>query len=92
MDRLTKKTDSGYYVSADDVESHRNGYSGEAVAKLAKFENFYDELLKNQEKTELEMEELRSQGKTNTVKFKQLFANKLNNSQILTTLKYCGLQ
>lgn len=92
MDRLTKKTDSGYYVSEDDVESHRNGYSGEAVIKLAKFENFYDELVKNQEKTELEMEVLRAQGKTNTVKFKQLFANKLNNSNILTTLKYCGLQ
>lgn len=85
MDRLTRALDNNNFYVVDDskVTHHANGYSGEAINKLAKFENFYDDLLSKQEEISKQLEKLRLEGKTNSVKFKQLLANKLANNNIL---------
>ena len=92
MERLTKKSNNNYYVSDDHIQHEDNRYIGEAVVKLAKFENYYDDLVLKLVELESDMETLRCEGKTNTVKFKQMLANKLTNNNILTALKYYGLK
>jgi len=64
----------------------------EAVDKLAKFENFHEALLSQQLELEKELEKLRAEDKTRTVRFKQLLANKLTNQNILIQLKTFGIE
>lgn len=77
--------DSKNYYVVDDakVQHDINGYSGEAIMKLAKLENIYDNLVLRQNEISKELEKLRSEDKTHTVKFKQLLANKITNSNII---------
>ena len=67
-----------------------NGYSGEAVNRLARFEDIVDDLQQKQEFIAKEMDQLRAEGKTNTIRFKQNLANKLLNSQILALFESYG--
>ncbi len=92
MERLTKKANDVYYALSEDLSSDGNICTGKAVDKLAKFENFYEGLNQKFSEIERDMEKLRSEGKTSTVKFKQLLANKLEINNIITILKYNGLQ
>lgn len=94
MDRLTKELDRSNLYLVDDtkVQHDASGYSGDAISKLAMFENFYDDLLLKQSEISKELEKLRSEGKNKSVKFKQLLANKLTNNNILILLKSYGLQ
>lgn len=94
MARLTKTLDNNefYIVDNDKVNHDVNGYSGDAINKLAKFENFYDDLISKQGEFPEELEKLRLEGKTHSVKFKQLLANKMTNNNILILLKKYGLQ
>lgn len=94
MARLTRALDiSGFYVVDDDKVNHDvNGYSGDAINKLAKFENIYDDLIANQREISKELEKLRLEGKMNSVKFKQLLANKMTNNNIIILCKTYGLQ
>lgn len=94
MDRLTKSLDNNnfYVVEESKINQEENGYSGEAIIKLAKFENFYDDLISKQTEISKELEKLKSEDKTHSVKFKQLLANKLNNNSILILFKSYGLQ
>lgn len=77
MERLTYKTDNNYYVNTEKIKQDDKGYTGEAVELLAKFENYYEDLVLKQEKIIDEMEKLKAENKTNTVKFKQLFARQV---------------
>lgn len=91
MDRLTRKSDSGIYVVDDAKVRHdADGYSGEAITRLAGFENMYEELVSKQEEISKELEKLRSEDKMHSVKFKQLLANKLLNNNILILFKAYG--
>lgn len=91
--RLTKVVDNNiYFVDDTNVQHDVNGYSGEAVNKLARFENVYEDLVSKQSEISKEMEKLRLEGKTHSVKFKQLLANKLTNSNILTIFKTYGIE
>jgi hypothetical protein len=94
MDRLTKLLNNNnfYIVNDTKVTNDENGYSGEAVGKLAKFENLYEDLILKQSEISAELEKLRIEGKTHTVKFKQLFANKLTNSNIIILFETYGLK
>lgn len=85
MNRLTRALDKNNVYVVDDSKAQHdvNGYSGEAITKLAKFENIYDDLLSQQIKISKELEKLRMEGKTHSVKFKQLLANKLTNQNII---------
>jgi hypothetical protein len=94
MERLTRLLESYELYVVDDtkVQHEVNGYSGEAISKLARFENFYDDLVLKQSDISKELEILRSEGKTNSVKFKQLLANKMTNNNIIILLKSYGLK
>lgn len=93
MDRLTRALDSNHFYVVDDTKVHHdeNGYSGDAINKLAKFENIYDDLVLKQRKISEELEKLRLDDKTHSVKFKQLLADKLTSNNILILFKTYGL-
>lgn len=93
MDRLTRAMDSNNFYIVDDtkIQHDVNGYYGEAISKLAKFENVNDYLISKQNEISKELEKLRLEGKTHSVKFKQLLANKLANNNIIMLFKTYGL-
>jgi hypothetical protein len=92
MDRLTKSLDSNFYIIDDTKIQHdANGYFGDAISRLAKFENIYDDLLAKQNEISKELEKLRLEGKTHSVKFKQLLVNKITNNNIMILFKTYGL-
>lgn len=92
MNRLTRALENNSYVVDDTMVQHGvNGYSGDAISKLAKIENMYDHLIRQQNQISEELENLRLEGKTRSVKFKQLLANKLANSNILVLFETYGL-
>ena len=91
MERFTKTVGNYFYIADEEkIRRDANGYTGDAVTRLAKFENIYEDLLKKQEAIAKEMEQLRLEGKTNTIRFKQNLANKLLNSQILALFESYG--
>ena len=85
--------DSNNFYVVDDtkVQHHLNGYSGDAISKLAKFENIYDDLISKQSEISKELEKLRLEGKTHSVKFKQQLADKITNNNIIILFKTYGL-
>ncbi len=93
MERLTKEIDKKVYITEsknlqqvqgiNKEKACTDGYSGEAINKLAKFENLYEYLILSQEETIEKIEKLRKEGKTNTVTFKQLLAKKMTNENFL---------
>lgn len=94
MDRLTKllKDKKSYIIDNNAMQKDVNGYLGDAVNRLGRFEDIYDNLISDQNQISKELEKLRLEGKTNSVKFKQLFANKLTNSNIISIFKAYGLE
>jgi len=94
MERLTRALDNNeFYIVDDDKVNHDvNGYSGDAINKLAKFENIYDDLLASQDEISKELERLRNAGKTHSLKFKELMAKKFTNNNIIILFKAYGLQ
>lgn len=92
MDRITRTLDNNLYVVGDTKVQHDgNRYSGDAINKLAKFENIYDDMLLKQDETSKELEKLRLEGKTHTAKFRQLLADKLTNNNMVIIFKTYGL-
>lgn len=85
MKRLTKKIADGTYAAA---EGHS---SDEIVLKLAKYENMYDALLAEQSKIITDIEKLRLTGKSQTVTFKQLLANKMMLMDLISRFNIYGL-
>ena len=85
MERLTQKIADGSYVVAD---GHGNK---ELTEKLAKFENMYDALCLEQSKILAEMEKMRLAGKTKTVTYQQLIADKLMVMNLLGRFQIYGL-
>lgn len=97
MTRLTKKIPGkegyeGYIVGHGEIIYTTEGYSGEAVEKLARFENFYFDLLASQEKISSELEKLRIEGKEKSVRFRELLGQKLMNNNTLIRLKAYKLE
>ena len=94
MTRLTEQSSEyGYYILNQDLLSAvTEGYTGEAAEKLAKFENFYDDLVSSQDTLAKELEILRNEGKEKTAKFRELFAKKLLNGSTLILLKAYDLE
>jgi len=93
LTRLTRLLNNEVYIVDDDkVICDDNGYSGEAVSRLAGFENFYDDLVAGQNKISEEMEKLRNEGKTKSVRFRELMGKKMINSNFILLFKTYGLQ
>lgn len=89
MKRLTKLSgDKGFFVT-DKITGKiaTEGYYGEAIEKLAKFENFCDHLIARRNSIHSELETLRNEGKTKTVTFKELLTEKMINEMILIQLE-----
>lgn len=84
MPRLTLNTENGTQLAAG-VSLHQ------VEEKLAAFEQFGEDILAEQDKIAEKMDFLRSQGKEKSVKFRELFAQKLTNAAILARLKAAGL-
>lgn len=99
MNRLTKqamlsddyRTD-GYIVDHSAIISVSSGYTGDAIERLAQFENFYYDLINEQAKLTEELALLRSGGKEKSVKFKELLTKKLVNINTMILLKNYGLE
>ena len=93
MERLTKAAgDNRYIVESGKIKQDPKGYSGEAVERLAVFENMYEDLVRSQGEISEELERLRCGGKKNSYKFRELMGKKLTNSNILLILKSYGLE
>lgn len=94
MKRLTRLAGNNEHYVTDSIEGkdENEGYYGEAVEKLAKFEDFYDHLVVRQDVIPKELEKLRSEGKSKTFRYKELFAEKLMNEVLLDQLRARGLK
>lgn len=93
MERLTKKLNKDYYVAGGAVlRQEGDSFGGEAINRLAGFENMYEDLVLKQGEIAKELEKLRLEDKTHSVKFKQLLGNKLLNNEILILLKQYGIE
>ena len=76
MERITVKSENGYELS--------EGVSLEKVIeKLAAFENMYEELLTDIDKTVLSADRLKNMQKTKTATYRQLFAEKLKLNELI---------
>ena len=93
MERLTKKTAEGYVVKAATLqETGKELIGGEAIERLARFEDYAEALAAGQESMAAELEALRAAGKKNTVKFKELLGKKLMDSNALALLQVYGIR
>ena len=70
MKRLTVKS-KGEYILSENISEN------EAIKRLAAFENMYEALINDLDRTLSSFDELKSQQKTKTAKYRQLFAEKL---------------
>ena len=82
--RLTEKTAHGGY-------SVPLGREQEAIQRLAVFENIHQQLADQQGEISAQLEQLRLEGKKNSVKFRELMGKKLANSIVLSTFQANGL-
>jgi len=94
MERLTKVLGNNDHYLVDDlaIKHDVNGYTGEAIAKLAKFENIHADLIASQSQIPEELEKLRNEGKTKSVRFKELMVKKMTNATMINLFKTYGLE
>lgn len=93
MDRLTRlNVNNQFCVDESSISYVDNEYIGEAINRLATFENIYENLILGQNLISNELEQLRLAGKTKSVRFKELMVKKLTNGNTIALLKSYGLQ
>lgn len=81
MERITVKSENGYELS--------EGVSLEKVIeKLAAFENMYEALLTDIDKTVLSADSLKNMQKTKTATYRQLFAEKLKLNEMKNRIDF----
>ncbi len=77
MKRLTQQTnENANIVETTLIQKAENSYFGDAIDKLAKFENFYDDLENQLTIIATEMDKLRDEDKSHSPRFKELFVKK----------------
>jgi hypothetical protein len=87
MNRYTKKINEVFVVDQENIKLYDSGYSGDAIDKLAKFENMVEETILKQEELSKELEILRNKQQTKLYKFRELLTHKLINNAIITILE-----
>lgn len=92
MERLTHADGESYRVSLHDVTPDGDGFGGQAVERLARFENFYDDLCARQQTLAAELEALRAAGRKNSAKFRETLGQKMMESGTLALLSTYGLK
>jgi hypothetical protein len=81
MERLTRKLEDNLYIVDDaSIKHDENGYTGDAIYKLAKLENMYDKLTAKEKEITEEMEKLRIDGKMHTERFRHLEGVKITTN------------
>ena len=83
MRRFTRRQD-GRAVLADG--SAADGMTGPAIDRLCQLEDYYFSLLERQQAIPLEMEALRAAGRTKTVRFRELMAERIMVSTALARM------
>lgn len=94
MTRLTKqpKNQEIFYVDSTAAQCSENGCTGEAIDRLARFENAYEDVIAGQEAVLNELDRLREEGKTKTVRFRELLGNKMMNNMMISLFQRHGLK
>ena len=90
MERMTVLGETAL-IRKETLKESQEGYSGLAAERLARFEDCLEDLLNQQKTITLELAQLKSQEKEKTVRFREAFARKLINTQVLMVLKRYGL-
>ena len=62
------------------------------MTELEKYQAFHQHICQRRAEIPAELEALRAAGKSKTVQFKELLAEKLTVEMILTQLRYAGLE
>lgn len=92
VQRFTSPIESGGFGIAEHELTLQNGvYTGAAADKLAAFEELYEKLAENQTLLSKKLEELRLQGKKNSVRFRELMGCKLTEQNLLSLFQLHGL-
>lgn len=91
MERITRLIEGRYYAADVAIEHQGKGYLGEAIDRLAIFENMLEDLKASQIQISNELEKLRADGKEKSVRFKELMIKKLTNVNIIMLLKAYGI-
>ncbi|MEG0076817.1 hypothetical protein [Anaerorhabdus sp.] len=90
MERLTKKINDSYVVT--DLKEVDGKFYGEAIERLALFENMLETIEMQQQDYNKQIDNLRdpASGKVHW-RIKELMGKKLTNKGILLALKYHGI-
>ena len=83
MERLTSKNGDEIIVAEADTQ--------EALRRLAAFEDVYAELMESMAAIPPELENLKAGGKEKTVRYRELFGQKMMNHHIIALLKRHGI-
>ena len=81
MERITVKSENGYELS-DGVSLEK------VIEKLAAFENMYEALLTDIDKTVLSADRLKNMQKTKMATYRQLFAEKLKLNEMKNRIDF----
>ena len=81
MERITVKSENGYELS-DGVSLEK------VIEKLAAFENMYEALLTDIDKTVLSADRLKNMQKTKTATYRHLFAEKLKLNEMKNRIDF----
>ncbi len=94
MERYTHKSadNQRFILDIDRIIQTGEGYTGDAIDVLARFEDFYQDLITDQKNISDQLEVLRMSEKTKTLRYKELFTQKLINQSFLLHLEKYGLK
>ncbi len=82
LTKITEETGNQHYVGKSDIQEIPAGYTGKAILRLSAFENLQESLSQAQEEISAEMEQLRTENKTKSARFRELMGQKLMNIQM----------
>ena len=84
MERLTRKRGDGTYVASESaVRAEADGYAGEAIERLAAFENAIEVVEAQLASIEPRLDELKARGRIRSSEAQQLLAQKLTYTSTL---------
>ena len=84
MNRITIKNTNSYFIPDE--------YTKDAIQRLGEFEDAYEVLMNNQVQIPKDLENMRTQGKEKTVRYKETMAQKLINNSIVMFFENHGLK
>ncbi len=91
MEKLTKTAGDSNFIISSALNTTEDGFCGEAADQLAQFEQILDYLIRSQTEIPQQLDALRKEGKEKTVKFRELMAQKLANTNTMLLLKRFGV-